>query len=483
MSTSSIAQAEARKHRSSPVRTEQQPMSEHAKAKTALRPAVQSRQPAPNAVPKQTNSKKKNHMSRGVYQNSNESLKNFAHWFLENQASLSFNLIALLFLTHSCMPKARPFTSNFFRISHYNPSTGNYAIGGGDLYFITFCIVLLTGLRASFLDHLLRPLAKYWGITKKGDITRFSEQAWLLCYYAVFYTLGVYIYCTSKYYLNLKELWTDYPTRDLPWVMKFYILGQWSFWLQQVLVINIEERRKDYWQMLTHHIVTIGLISTCYAYHFTRIGNLILILMDVVDIFFPLAKCLKYLGYTTLCDIMFGIFVLSWFVARHVFYMITMWSMWVDMPVLLPIGCFHGSQDNLTGPFDIPDRGWSQVLEPFTNPSGTICYSANVRVAYLCALGFLQLITIMWFFMIVRVVMRVIRGASADDPRSDSEEEVEEEFEDTPPQPITREVGVDSIDLKGWEQKKKSTTSSGISLPGHSDRKELLGRIGCEKHG
>ena len=87
----------------------------------------------------------------------------------------------------------------------------------------------------------------------------------------------------------MKELWTDWPTRELPYITKFYILGQWSFWLQQVLVINIEERRKDYWQMLTHHVVTIGLISTSYAYHFTRIGNLILILMDVVDIFFPVS--------------------------------------------------------------------------------------------------------------------------------------------------------------------------------------------------
>lgn len=87
----------------------------------------------------------------------------------------------------------------------------------------------------------------------------------------------------------MKELWTDYPTRELPAIVKFYILGQLSFWVQQIFVIYIEERRKDHWQMLAHHVVTIGLISTCYAYHFTGIGNLILILMDLVDIFFPVS--------------------------------------------------------------------------------------------------------------------------------------------------------------------------------------------------
>ena len=97
---------------------------------------------------------------------------------------------------------------------------------------------------------------------------------------------------------------------------------------------------------------------------------------------------------------------------------------------MLPVGCFQGSQDNLVGPYEVPQRGWSQLLEPFTDPEGMICYTDNVRWTYLAALGFLQLLLIFWFFMIVRVVARVIQGVSADDPRSDSEEDEEDE-EDT----------------------------------------------------
>lgn len=87
----------------------------------------------------------------------------------------------------------------------------------------------------------------------------------------------------------MREMWTDWPTRELPGITKVYVLGQWAFWLQQLIVINIEERRKDHWQMFTHHIVTIVLISTSYALHQTRVGNLVLVLMDVVDIFFPVS--------------------------------------------------------------------------------------------------------------------------------------------------------------------------------------------------
>lgn len=71
--------------------------------------------------------------------------------------------------------------------------------------------------------------------------------------------------------------------------MKAYLLAQWAFWVQQVLVIHIEERRKDHYQMLTHHFITITLISTSYCYHLTRVGNLILVLMDVVDLFLPVS--------------------------------------------------------------------------------------------------------------------------------------------------------------------------------------------------
>lgn len=87
--------------------------------------------------------------------------------------------------------------------------------------------------------------------------------------------------------MNLENLWTDWPNRELTGIMKGYMLAQLSFWIQQVIVINIEERRKDHLQMLTHHVVTISLIYTSYRYHHTRVGNLILVLMDVVDIFLP----------------------------------------------------------------------------------------------------------------------------------------------------------------------------------------------------
>ena len=91
----------------------------------------------------------------------------------------------------------------------------------------------------------------------------------------------------SKYWFNLREMWTDWPNREMGGLAKWYYLVQFAFYLQQILVVNIEERRKDYAQMFTHHIVTCVLIFASYGYHQTKVGNTILCLMDVVDILLP----------------------------------------------------------------------------------------------------------------------------------------------------------------------------------------------------
>jgi acyl-CoA-dependent ceramide synthase len=104
---------------------------------------------------------------------------------------LSFNLLALLFLAHIFIPKARPHTHKFFKLSYYNPDSGKYGIGSDDAYIVMFCIVLFTGLRAATMEYLLAPLARLNGITKRKDLTRFTEQAWTIVYYTIFWSLGM----------------------------------------------------------------------------------------------------------------------------------------------------------------------------------------------------------------------------------------------------------------------------------------------------
>lgn len=93
----------------------------------------------------------------------------------------------------------------------------------------------------------------------------------------------------SPYWFNLSEMWTHWPTRGMSGRLKWYYLVQFAFWLQQIVVVNIEERRKDYAQMYTHHIITSALVFMSYGTYQTKVGNVILCIMDVVDIFLPVS--------------------------------------------------------------------------------------------------------------------------------------------------------------------------------------------------
>lgn len=87
--------------------------------------------------------------------------------------------------------------------------------------------------------------------------------------------------------MDFKAIWADWPARGVSGMMKWYLLAQLAFWVQQIFVLNIEERRKDHYQMLTHHFITSSLLTSAYVYGFYNVSNVVLSLMDVVDLLLP----------------------------------------------------------------------------------------------------------------------------------------------------------------------------------------------------
>ena len=111
--------------------------------------------------------------------------------YADSSQGISINLLLLHTLTHICFPRARPTTRKFYQIAYFNPSTGKFAAGWDDLYLVLFSIIVLMGLRAATLDYILLPIAQLQGITKRKEKIRFAEQAWILLYGSIFWTLGM----------------------------------------------------------------------------------------------------------------------------------------------------------------------------------------------------------------------------------------------------------------------------------------------------
>lgn len=106
---------------------------------------------------------------------------------------------------------------------------------------------------------------------------------------------------------------------------------------------------------------------------------------------------LKYLGFhENICNIAFGSFMLSWIITRHYLYPKVLYSVIFDS---------------------------SRILKRFDwDPEGEWYYSRNTKVFFIVLLTALQVLLILWFFMIVKVALGVLCGKPAGDLRSDDEE-------------------------------------------------------------
>ena len=181
-------------------------------------------------------------------------------------------------------------------------------------------------------------------------------------------------------------------------MVRVYYLVELGAYLHQIMWTDVS--RSDSTEMLVHHFVTIFLMLFSYLTNFTRIGTTVLALHDISDVFLESAKCFNYISKVpkfktwaqTICDCLFALFAVSFFVLRLVVY---------------PIWVFYYS--------------YVYVNERL----GNAWMGFWVFYALLMAL---QLLHIFWFYLISRMIYKMfIMGTVEKDVRSDDEEDIGEE--------------------------------------------------------
>ncbi|KAI5948965.1 lag1 [Candida theae] len=322
-----------------------------------------------------------------------------------NQIPLSRNLMILLYSLNwlSTDPRITNFTRKFLHLQNqvgYN-SEGNpiYDIHIDDIYFVTNWVITVTFLRSFLMKYCFGPFAaKFCHIYSRKAKIRFAEQSWSWVYYSISFIYGVFLYLDAPYYNNLDQIYINWPNFLMDARFKSYYLISMAFWLQQIFVLHVEKPRKDHYQMFSHHIITCCLIIGSYYYYFFRIGHLILMIMDSVDICLAAAKMLKYAGRLVACDAMFVVFLVSWIGLRHGAYNYIFYHAWHKSVHLMQDGqCMVGNDQKR-------------------------CWTPTVINTFLGLLGGLQIITCIWMYLISKVAYKVIIGVGAEDVRSDEDD-------------------------------------------------------------
>lgn len=304
-----------------------------------------------------------------------------------------FSILAIA----SRIESLRPFAAPFYSIQHRIGDGSTAREGSLDVSFVLSALAWQIGMRAVFL-YLFTKIAPRCGIHKPKAIIRFAEQSWCLIYYFASFAVGMTLFHNSSFGYSLELMWKDYPHIELDVNVKRFYLVVLAYWIGQLYVLHVEERRKDHYQMFTHHIITCALVIGSYMSYYTRIGVVVMIIMDFVDFTLSLAKVFKYLGFETLCNLTFLTFLVSWVVCRHGIYLYQLWYAYFVATDFIKDNC---KSDSFGRKF---------------------CFKQNSHDLFGLLMLMLQIISIMWLVMIIRVLVNMLRGAPAEDSRSDDED-------------------------------------------------------------
>ena len=179
----------------------------------------------------------------------------------------------------------------------------------------------------------------------------------------------------------------DWP-HNVPSSVKVLYLFELGFWLSCLVFMAVETIRKDFTEMIIHHIATIVLISLSYTYGYYRIGLVVMGIHDMGDIFLYSAKFMKYLNLKKPVDITFMIFFIVFFFSRLVIFPSFVRTAWGPLTGYLP---------------DLDYR----------NFQGSVILPSLLTV--------LQILHVMWFVLIVRMILKFRKGEETKDIRSDEE--------------------------------------------------------------
>ena len=109
-------------------------------------------------------------------------------------------------------------------------------------------------VRQSITMYLLAPLSRRLGIAR-SKTERFTEQGYAAIYFGFFGSLGIYVMRGLPiWWYKTSAMWNTFPVLEMPALLKAYYLLQFSYWLQQTIILaaRVEKPRKDFKELVAH---------------------------------------------------------------------------------------------------------------------------------------------------------------------------------------------------------------------------------------
>ena len=279
----------------------------------------------------------------------------------------------------------------------------------GELDFYVCCVftVLILSLNWGVRLLLVKPMAtRLLGRPKKqsrafkAKVIKFSQAMMEFVIYGSFTVIGLWIVPRQPWIWPSKHWWIDFSSGSHAAMrddLRCYYLLYGARYVQGAISVLLEPKRKDFLEMQLHHLVTVAVVWISYMHGWNRIGCVVMVLLDPADVPLHVAKMFKYVADAhaahdkslaktcTFCaDRIFELFAVAFLVTRICMYPYVCWSAHVEATLYFPKG--------------VPE--WTCVALLWT----------------LCALQFY------WFYLIIKVAIKMMMTGKAEDVRSDDED-------------------------------------------------------------
>ncbi|XP_020608328.1 ceramide synthase 6-like [Orbicella faveolata] len=144
--------------------------------------------------------------------------------------------------------------------------------------------------------------------------------SWRFVFYLATSIYGMVILYKEPWLWDLRLCFIGHGRQPYTDEIFYYYVIETGFYISLIISLFVDVKRKDFWQMVIHHIVTVMLTTFSYTAGFFRIGSVIILLHDLADIFLESAKVFNYAKWETTTNIIFVLFAVVFNATRLVYY-------------------------------------------------------------------------------------------------------------------------------------------------------------------
>lgn len=248
------------------------------------------------------------------------------------------------------------------------------------------CFSLVVLVLCRVLQVTLFPaLGKLVGVSNP---VKWSESCREMSFYSASLSLSWLVWGSESWMYNVDEMWKFDRQFTVPKDFKTLYVFECSWYVAGLFaLVVLDTRRKDFLPMLLHHVVTILLLTLSFAASHMRVGAVVIVLHNVSDPFLQFAKLCKYAKLETGSTLLFVCFMLTFLLSRLVYYPYVIYSCHFRGP-----GYFFNREH------DFVENSLTGLL--------TALFPIHV----------------FWFWCIIKVAIKALRG-NINDSRSDSDED------------------------------------------------------------